>query len=236
MRTNVSRVALVVLVIYLGWAWWAVYHRAYDWRDNEASYKAMVRIDPAHKKAQFQLGEAYRLQGNIELARSQYQRALSIDPNYEEAKAGLARVSKEYKGEALSFYYPEDWQLDVATDPSTNSGSIHLTDGEREFEAKIDVEELKQLKIDEYLKTQKAQGELVNEGLAQIPNVESAWVKVWEGDGDKGSKESRESRGQMVKLQFFLFDKGKVVKILVYPANSPSMRVFDGILALIKIE
>ncbi|MBI2327918.1 tetratricopeptide repeat protein [Candidatus Curtissbacteria bacterium] len=230
-RTNrfVLSIVIVGFLGWVGWAWWAVYQRASDWKDNLSSYQAMIRLDPKHTKAHFQLGEIYRSSGNIELARSQYQQVLKIDPSHEEAKQSLATVAQEYKDNNLSFYYPSDWQLGTTTDKS-----IHLKDKEGKFKVEMAVAEAK-TSTEEYLKSQKESlGELVNEGPALIPGVKEAYVRIWK---DRESKGSEGSEGeQIVKLQFFLFGEGKVIKILVSDANSPSMRVFEGVLASIKID
>ena len=153
----------------------------------------------------------------------------------------------------LKFSFPATWSM--AADPAPVGAGQRVTLEDAEETLNVEIYDAKKYfgKIEDFVKNQKeTPGTLVNEGLAQIPNVEAAWVKVWEVEGDKGSKESKESResqggggseGEVIKLQFYLFDKQKVAEILVWPVpqaggaeQSPAMAQFNGILASIKIE
>jgi len=81
-----------------------------------------------------------------------------------------------------------------------------------------------EISINDYLSRQnEVYGTLVNQGLAQIPDMDTAYVKVFQDQG-------------IQKMQFFLFKTNKVVKILVYPSDPPKMKVFDKIIQTLKIE
>lgn len=65
-------------------------------------------------------------------------------------------------------------------------------------------------------------GQLLEQGLAKIPNTDVAYVRVW----------AQESK---TKLQFFLFIADAVVEIIVGPGDSPSMKDFDAIVSSLKL-
>jgi tetratricopeptide (TPR) repeat protein len=53
-----------------------------------------LKLSPDHKWAYFHLGEVYYQQGRIEEATAAYERALQIDPDFEQARSKLASLDK----------------------------------------------------------------------------------------------------------------------------------------------
>ena len=57
-----------------------------------AIFELNARANPGVAVAQYQLGEAYRYSGRTEEARSQYRRALEIEPGHQQAAARLQQI------------------------------------------------------------------------------------------------------------------------------------------------
>ena len=85
--------------------------------------------------------------------------------------------------------------------------------------------------VDYAQRSTKSYGKLVNQGLANIPDTDFAFVKVW----DPGTSLRPASSGGQPKLQFFLFKGDTVIEIVVFPGDSVFMKQFDGILETIEI-
>lgn len=209
---------LLVFVCYMLVSWWIVVKRNMDWKDNLSSYMAMVKVDPGNKKAHYQLGQIYKDKGDLEQAKNEYLKALNIDPGYAEASQSLKLVTNIYNSKnGLSFYYPAGWPV------SEDQGAIRLSSPKNDFQVELTKDENLISDPQGYIDSQKTSGLLIKEGLAQVPNVDIAYVKVFDDSGIK-------------KLQFFLFKGNSAVKILVYPADSALMKEFDNILGSVKIN
>lgn len=202
----------------------------------EDYYKRALLINPNFWEAHLDLARIYSTQAEFNLARVEYQQLLQIYPNYsptanllsnlptlqEATSAGNLKDDKvwlKYRQKSgMSISYPSTWHL------TDKGNSLVLTDPDNQLKINIVIERKESKELEEdYLKTQTEQyGELINQGLADVPFVDRAYVRVWEDSGVK-------------KLQFFLFKDKKVVKILVYPWDSPQMSVFDMILGSIKL-
>lgn len=133
------------------------------------------------------------------------------------ATSNLLELS--YFKSGLSFVYPASWTLKEGQD------KINLTEplGRLNIEITIDQKETLETAEGYFDKQKKLPGELLRQGRADIPNIEVAFAKIFEG-----------SDGQ--KIQFFLFKGDKVVKVLVWPFTSPLMRRFDAIVNTLKID
>lgn len=205
---------------YLILSFITIFQRAPDWKDNFSTYQAMIRNDPSHKKAHLMTGQLYQQRGEMQNAVNSYETALKIDPQYPEARSALDFLTKREKSKTgLSFYYPENWELQDTEEKAV------ITDKQTGFAVELTLQKLeKDEPVEKYIEKRKlTEGELKNQGLAKIPNFENAYVKVY----DFKSKP---------KLQFFLTSGYKVVEAVVSPADSPLMSEFDRILGSIKIE
>ena len=67
-------------------AWLAVtMHRNLDWRNNLSLFSSGVRNDPDSPAAHYNLGTAYMETGQLQNARSEWEKTLSLDPEYSDA-------------------------------------------------------------------------------------------------------------------------------------------------------
>lgn len=176
----------------------------------------------------YRLATAYERVGQLDLAKQFYERVLVKVPNDPLVRQNynlfLQKISSQsaqsvtsdwqsYSSKiGISFAYPKGWKV-------SSQGQVVSIKGKEDFtiEMAVDEQRTDQL-IDDYLKSQtQLYGTLINQGLAQIPNFPQAYVKIWEDFGTQ-------------KMEFFLFQGNKVVKILVHPSDSPLMKVFDQII------
>ena len=117
----------------------------------------------------------------------------------------------------LTFDYPKDWRIEEKED------TVFLFAPADDFQIQIAKNICPAgLTSEDYLAGQKNSfGQLLEQGPAKIPNTDSAYVRVW----NSGSKS---------QLEFFLFKADAVIRVLVGPADSPQMKVFDAIVASLK--
>lgn len=119
----------------------------------------------------------------------------------------------------MTFGYPKDWEV------TEMKGKITIIPKEKSTFS-IVVEKRKRsanISIDDYMKDQKTSyGQLLQQGLAKIPNVDIAYVKVWSQNG-------------ISILEFFLFKADIMLHITVGPADSPMMKTFDAIISSISL-
>ncbi len=210
----------------------------------ESYYQKAINKAPDFWEAHYNLGNIYTRVGREVLAKREYEKVLELNPDFVNARNNLKIVLQHASGSALptpkeikketvltvpsktqglvkysfgriSFEYPKGWSI-----KETEKGIV-INDNGAGFTIEMTLEEKPDtVSASEYVSQQKENfGKLVNQGLAKIPNMDFAYVKVW----DK-------------KLQFFLFKKELVVKVLVYPSDSANMKEFDGILGSIKIS
>ena len=220
-------------------------------------YKKSLEVNPSFWEAHNNLANIYFKRADFDLATKEYQQILAILPGFtqieenlknlpsvkEATQAGRAGDSnvwlRYHRILGLSLAIPSNWRL------VTSYGSMVISDDRNELTANftLDRKDLKQSQEEYLAKQQENLGELLNQGPALIPNFDRAYVKVWsfdsaqdqEGTGEQGDMGDRVGQAA-TKLQFFLFNEDSVVKILVSPADSPQMRVFDVILGSIKAE
>lgn len=197
-------------------------------------YTRIITLQPNVVNAYYELGLLYQKKGKIKEAASNYNRALSLFPSFLPAKAALEKLVKESTSSAkisssddwisnpiddnFWLFYPKSWKI------TKLYKEIRLTDSKEQFHVQFspDTKESK-VSTDDYIKLQKETlGKLKRQGLAKIPNTDFAYVKVFDD-------------GRVAKMQFFLFKDTRVVKIVVFPVNSPFMKVFDEILGAMRI-
>lgn len=198
-----------------------IYARVAQFENATAQYTYILNINPGHKQSQ-------NILNNMVLLKTASPSALLNSPNL---MVGFTTKN------GLQFSFPAFWSKGelrkAVSEKETKTGkttpvsdeavgtSLESPDG---FKIQIIEDSLGKKNMEEYINGQKeTHGKLVNQGLAQIPNAEGAFVKVWEGDG-------------VTKLQFFLFIKKKVIQIIAYPAGLPSMPIFDAFLGSLKLH
>lgn len=213
---------------------------------EEAEYyygKALEKA-PEFWEARYNLGNLYLKQAKFDEAENEYSGIVKAYPEHTPAKNILANIDlikestpsmtpdgdllvKFEKRPEFEFNFPLNWSLE------DDSEKIILKDPGQVFSVEIAEDSLNSGKltdkkevIDKYLGTQvesTTSGTLINQGLAQVPNVEQANVKVYQLE-DK------------VRLQFYLFGGDKVIKVSAFPADQAFMGQFDLILGSIVIS
>lgn len=185
-----------------------------DQKEAVISFKKALEINPDFWEAHYNLGNAYTTLGRTDLATKEYRQVLAINPDFAPAKKNLV----EYSDGKFSFSYPKNWTVN-----RNEQTLIIKNQGEKfKIEMKINKRELN-TSIDDYLKKQSGSyGRLINQGLAQVSNMDFAYVKIWQD-------------GQVKKMEFFLFKSNVVLHIIVGPSDSPQMKVFDEIITSIKL-
>lgn len=201
-------------------------------------YKKAVEKVPNMWEAHVNLARIYLKQGRNELAIGEFRKTLQYNPSFTPAINELNLLTSQpsqsgsfndgrlngkisysvYPGILIN--YPHSFSL-----TKTEKGVI-LKDKTSDFTIILEPRVMdKGVTVSDYLNNQKVTyGTLINQGLAQIPNMDYAYVRIW----------ILENSTQMD--QFFLFSNGKVIEARVSPSNSSLMREFDGIVSAIKIE
>ena len=128
------------------------------------------------------------------------------------------QLLKGFKSQNFSFTYPKSWTLNELESRTT------IQNPDKNFSIEITYSILPEaMSVNEYINSQtKDYGTLVNQGLAKIPIVDYAYVKVWNNNNVK-------------KMQFFLFKDKNILEVIVYPANSAEMKEFDKIIGTLKL-
>lgn len=140
-----------------------------------------------------------------------------------------ATASAKQKGELL-VYSDADFLLNFPKDFSvtkTNNG-IRLRHNDGVFTVVVEPKRLgEDESVEQYVQEQEIRhGFVEKEGLAQVPNVDYAYVRFW----------ARNPVTPAEKLQFFLFKGKTVLELRVWPITSKLMPKFDQILGFIVIR
>ena len=100
-------VLLSLISMWVLWNIWRVHDRVLDWTDEARLYSTSLQATPASPKLLYDLGAVSEQRGNLALAKSCYEKALTFEPNYEPAIAGLGNVYLRLNKptEARSAYY-----------------------------------------------------------------------------------------------------------------------------------
>ncbi len=200
------------------------FQRNQIWHDDISLWESVVSQDPRNLLANYNLGLYYSQKGDYQAAEKHYLTAIQKAPRFIEARYNLGNVYGKI-GEASksaeqyqivneiqpgfgginddplkNLSYPKDWTV------TKKDQTIVLEDPKTHFRIELTQGNSNQ-----------TYGKLINQGLAQIPNFDKAEVKIWQ-DGD------------IKKNQFFLYRDGQVLTVLVYPADSKEMSVFDKII------
>lgn len=139
----------------------------------------------------------------------------SIKQNYQLFLSQLTNSPASPSGE-LKFDTPKDWVI------QNKKGDFFITDPAGKFQIQI-FKDVLSGDMNEYLGKQKRVfGQLLEQGPAKIPNTDYAHVKVWNNQG-------------VSTLEFFLFKGNVVLRIVVFPSDSPLMKYFDELVTSITL-
>lgn len=221
---KIFKVVMIIFLIMIASGYWMrTFARNFDWRSEEKNWLKLAQDFPLDVQANFISAQNFQNLGDFDQAIFYYNQALKSDPKLMDAQLELSKLGasndwKEYKFEdTFSFYYPSTWKI------SADNQGVLLSDNN--FSVQFRIERLqKGQSFEKYLNQQtETFGQLVNQGLAQIPNVQAAYVKFFNDN-------------KIQKLQFFLFKGDKVLKILVYPSDSTQMKIFEKIISSLQIR
>ncbi len=124
-----------------------------------------------------------------------------------------------YKSQNFSFNYPTNWTV------LEKNNEVSLLNLNKTFFIQIKHSKMALADtVDNYIKNQNQEyGTLINQGLAQIPNVDYAYVRIWNENG-------------ISKMQFFLFKQDLALEVIVWPSNSSEMETFNNIISSLKFH
>lgn len=200
----------------LGYYSLGVYYSEIEEQEQaEEAYKKTIEIQPNFWEAHQNLANIYKNQGDLRSAYEHYQQVLTYNqeflPAQENIKMIVGSTWQVIEVDHMVLRFPNWWNI-VSKNPITLKGKNGFT-------VKARVYKLGGQKPEGWLKSQKSQfGQLVSEGLAKIPNVDSAYVRVWDDNN-------------IQKLQFFLFKENLSMEFFVWPGDSAEMKVFDDIIS-----
>ncbi len=211
-------ILIPLFIFYLITGSFLILLRNQDWKDEPTLIKSHIKINPEDAYFYYYyLGQQYFDNGDFAKAKSELDQALALNPTEPRVLYLLARIPKTYETKDIYFQYPSLLVLTEQTKgiklESSNGFAITIVKGQKN----------PQVSFETYISSQKGTyGTLIHQGLAQIPNVDVAYVRFWNKDD--------------VKLyEFFLFKKNTVLIITVSPADSPLMQDFDEIVKSMKI-
>ncbi|MBI2327916.1 tetratricopeptide repeat protein [Candidatus Curtissbacteria bacterium] len=175
-------------------------------RNFEAGKKHYLRAiekAPEFWEARFNLANSYIRSDEFAKAEDEYKAILNIYPSHASAKNILANLAllKESSPSAqpagdlavyyklksgLKFSFPAYWSVSTTEKSGTKNAELAdvvLKDADETLTVEIEDAKRYSGEIEDFIKGQRDElGTLVNQGLAQIPNVQTAFVKVWSFD------------------------------------------------------
>lgn len=127
-------------------------HRPEDLTSAMAEFQEELTLDPDNANASYEVGELHRLAGELEPAKTSFQAALQIYPDFPEANLGLGTVleSLNQPAEALPYL-----KRAIASDPSDEASWYRLSQVERALGHK----EEQQAALKEFLKLHNKAGD-----------------------------------------------------------------------------
>jgi hypothetical protein len=204
---NFSLVLLPFAFLLLTFYGLRTYIRNQDWKDTQTVWEKLVTQNPNDPQANFFLAKIYFENKDFDKSKEYFNKAQKLS----------SKVSESYYqlGDRVHLIYPRNWEA------TSDSGVVNLTDPQTGFIAKFELDQKEKSQTNEaYLKKQPDSGLLINEGLAKIPDVDYAFVRIWQDPQPLNSE----------KMQFFIFKNNLILKILVSPKNSVSSLQFDKLL------
>ena len=221
-----------------------IWYTKYNYFDQaEKYYQTAILNAPEFWEARYNLGNIYLRSQKYNEATDQFNQIINNYPEHTPAKNILANMdlfkestpSATENGDLLinyeknpnfNFSFPNNWKI------VNDSERYTLKDPDDYFSLELSGEKLPLSMIDTeataeaYLKTMKEStesGELINQGLARIPNVEQSYVYVY-------------NLKDKTNLHFYLFSGQTVVKVTAYPLDPSFSQWLDMILGSIKIK
>lgn len=175
------------------------------------SYQKSIQADNNFWEGWFNLGNIYFQENKLDHSGDAYIRVAKINPGFKPALDNLQAVIDKLNQEQdtftdskISFKYPRTWMIDK------HDRKITLSNQTGSFKLTFNLSD-QQMPMD---------GQIINQGLAQIPSVHSAKVVVWSSNS----------------LQFFLTKGSSTIEVVVTPSDSPMMKVFDRIISSLEIS
>lgn len=92
LRRLKQKLALGLLILYLGSSWWIVFHRNMDWKDNLSLWTDTASKSPKSATAYYNLAHAYASRGDLARAIDRYEKTIEVDPFYVKAYVNLGTV------------------------------------------------------------------------------------------------------------------------------------------------
>jgi tetratricopeptide (TPR) repeat protein len=187
-------------------------------------YQKAISADPSFWEGYYYLARIYSSQGKTDLAGKEFNKASQINPalsgQVSNPVSNPVLSEKHSFTNGVSFTYPASFSL-IKTDKG-----VILKDKVSDFTITLESSTMQEgITAQDYLGSQQTlYGILINQGLAKIPNMDFAYVKIW----------ILSNSTQMD--QFFLFTNGKVIEVRVSPANSILMKTFDRIIGGMKLK
>lgn len=217
---TVKLVGFCLLGAYLFCNWWIIIHRNPDWQSFVKSFQATLRADPQNAQIHYQLGLLYKNQKKYDLASYEFSQASKLNPELSQNIAAVKPLANTlYKSSlGISFAVPKNWRVEE------QNQNIQLKSQTSQSEIDISLESLQPSQtVDQYLLNKKERsGQITNQGPAQIPNFDRAYVIFWNDNG-------------VSKYEFFLFRNTKIVKLLVFPVNNALLKIFDSVIESFKL-
>lgn len=127
----------------------------------------------------------------------------------------VAPKNTVYRANGMSFTYPSDWKVKSGTPVVIRNPAGSFT---------IAISKLQTggaSATDFIAKQTQSYGSLANEGFAKIPNMNEAYLKIWNKKGVKGVQ----------MYEFFLFEGNTVFEVVADPADSPYKKEFDALVS-----
>lgn len=219
-KSSIVKIALLTIFgAYLILSWYIVFHRNYDWKDQKASFLSIIRVNPKSASAHYNLGKIYFLEGNLWEGKKEFERAFLADSSYAPVRDALSGMSATYSSPlGFSFLYPKEWSI-------TEKDFVKIEENNTMFTIELRKQTKEPLEsVENYLNKFPAYSSvLINQGLADIPGYDVAYVRMWDKEG-------------IAVMQFFLFKNTHVIEVRVWPFDSPFMRQFDTMMITIRID
>ena len=190
---------------------------------------------PGIVEVNFRIGKIYEKLNKVDVAARYFSAAQNTENKYSTFAAwNLERIQRlnkagqnlasykdtwdKYQLEGLSFEYPKWWLV------SRSKRSVIFDDPTTPFSVEFSQDQLAAGQSPQtYVVGQKEVGTVLRTSQATIDHFDGGYAQFFKDD-------------DVERLEFFLFKRGQVVRIWVYPANSYSIGEFDRMLGTIESQ
>lgn len=182
-------------------------------------FEKALRAHPGFYPMEYGLGQVFLKEGKPNEAIQAFTNALKNNPGFSPAKERLAVLQNKnsFHGLGIEFSYPEGWTVNLASQTGV------VIEKKLAFQIFLEVKENSEPFQSVIDKDMAQYGKPVNQGNAEVPHFDFAYVKIWQNQDKK-------------IMEFFLFKDSHVLKVLVEPSDSPLMRVFDEIMNSVRFD